>query len=207
MFNRIALAAAAGLMATACASTTASTPDGGPIPSSPAGAATAPAGASAVTLLNIAATSQWAAEENLVPDDPMLALVGAGVATTDNPLGVHATCNAANGGITMRVGKQDVTRVGQSATYRIRSGATMREVNGKFEQNRRAPDASFAFSISSADLLGIGQLDMVSFVSDKGEVEWTLVKDPASQVQAKYIGSLKGFDTAARDFLVYCNPK
>lgn len=207
MFNRIALAAAAGLLATACASTTASTPDGGPVPSSPAGAATAPAGASAVTVLNIAATSQWAAEENLVPDDPMLALVGAGVATTDNPLGVHATCNAANGGITMRVGKQDVTRVGQSATYRIRSGATMREVNGKFEQNRRAPDANFAFSISSADLLGIGQLDMVSFLSDKGEVEWTLVKDPAAQMQAKYIGSLKGYDTAARDFLVYCNPK
>jgi hypothetical protein len=208
MFKRIALAAAAGLLATACASTTASTPDGGgPIASTPAGAATTPAGASAVTVLNIAASSQWAAEENLVPDDPMLALVGAGVTVTDNPLGVSATCNAANGGITMRVGKQDVTRVGQSATYRIRSGATMREVNGKFEQNRRAPDANFAFSISSADLLGIGQLDMVSFVSDKGEVEWTLVKDPASQVQAKYIGSLKGFDTAARDFLVYCNPK
>lgn len=207
MIKRIALAAAAGLLATACASTTASTPDGGPIASTPAGAATTPAGASAVTLLNIAATSQWAAEENLVPDDPMLALVGAGVGVTDNPLGVHATCNAANGGITMRVGKQDVTRVGQSATYRIRSGATMREVNGKFEQNRRAPDANFAFSISSADLLGIGQLDMVSFVSDKGEVEWTLVKDPAASVQAKYIGSLKGFDTAARDFLVYCNPK
>lgn len=208
MFKRTALAAAAGLLATACASTTASSPDGGgPIASSPAGAGTTPAGASAVTVLNIAASSQWAAEENLVPDDPMLALVGAGVAVTDNPLGVSATCNAANGGITMRVGKQDVTRVGQSATYRIRSGATMRDVNGKFEQNRRAPDANFAFSISSADLLGIGQLDMVSFVSDKGEVEWTLVKDPAAPVQAKYIGSLKGFDTAARDFLVYCNPK
>ena len=44
----------------------------------------------------------------------MLALVGAGVGVTDNPLGVHATCNAANGGITMRVGKQDVTRVGRT---------------------------------------------------------------------------------------------
>ncbi len=160
-----------------------------------------------MTLLNIAATSQWAAEENLVPDDPMLALVGAGVSVTDNPQGMSATCNAANGGITMQVGKQDITRVGQSATYRIRSGATMREVNGKFEASRRSPDANFAFTISSADLLGIGQLDMVSFLSDKGEVEWTLVKDPAAPVQAKYIGSLKGFDKAARDFLVYCNPK
>ena len=208
MFNRIALAAAAGLLASACASTTASSPDaGGAASTGTPGAATTPAGASAVTLLNIAATSQWAAEENLVPDDPMLALVGAGVSVTDNPLGVQATCNAANGGITMRVGKQDITRVGQSATYRIRSGATTREVNGKFEPSRRSPDSNFAFAISSADLLGIGQLDMVSFLSDKGEVEWTLVKDPAAPVQAKHIGSLKGFDAAARDFLVYCNPK
>jgi hypothetical protein len=208
MFNRLALAAAAGLLATACASTTTSSPDAGGSASTGApGAATTPAGASAVTLLNIAATSQWAAEENLVPDDPMLALVGAGVSVTDNPQGVHATCNAANGGITMRVGKQDITRVGQSATYRIRSGATTREVNGKFEASRRTPDANFAFTISSADLLGIGQLDMISFLSDKGEVEWTLVKDPAAPVQAKYIGSLKGFEPAARDFLVFCNPK
>lgn len=209
MFNRIALAAAAGLLATACASSPAATPDGGAAPAGggSTSAATAPAAASAITVLNIAATSHWAAEENLVPDDPMLALVNASTNNTDNPQGVAATCNASNGGITMRLGKQDTARVGQSATYRLRTGASMRDLNGKFEVVRRSPDTHFAFTITSADLLALGQLDMVSFVSDKGEVEWSLVKDAGAQVQAKHIGSLKDFDKAARDFLVYCNPK
>ncbi len=207
MFSRIALAAAAGLMAAACATSAPASPDAGSSGTATPGAATTPAAASSVTVLNIASTSHWAAEENLVPDDPVLALVGANVAVTSNPLGVYASCNAANGGITMRVGKQDIARLGQSATYRIRTGATMREINGKFEQAKGSSDANFVFPITSADLLGIGQLDMVSFLSDKGEVEWTLVKDAAAQVQAKHIGSLKNFDTAARDFLVYCNPK
>jgi len=210
MFNRIALAAAAGLLATACASGPAAAPDGGAAPASNDGsptAATAPAAASSITVLNIAASSHWAAEENLVPDDPMLALVNATTNNADNPLGVAATCNAANGGITMRLGKQDTARVGQSATYRLRSGASTRDIHGKFEVVRRSPDTHFAFTITSADLLALGQLDMVSFVSDKGEVEWSLVKDAGASVQAKHIGSLKDFDKAARDFLVYCNPK
>ena len=63
------------------------------------------------------------------------------------------------------------------------------------------------FPISSADLVALGQLDMVSFVSDKGEVEWSLVKDAGAQVQAKYIGSMKEFAGATRDFLNFCNPK
>ncbi len=208
MFSRIALAAAAGLLATACASSPAA-PDGALTPAADNGAAVtpAPASASAVTVLNIAATTHWASEENLVPDDPILALVNASASTTDSPQGVQATCNAANGGVTMRLGKQDATRVGQSATYRIRTGAGTRDLNGKFEANRRSADADFVFPITSADLLGIGQLDIVSFVSDKGEIEWSLVKHNDTQVQAKHIGSLKDYDKAARDFLVYCNPK
>ena len=210
MFSRIALAAAAGLLATACASAPALTPDGAaiaPAATNGSGAATAPASASAVTVLNIAATSHWAAEENLVPDDPVLALVASNAGNTDNPLGVQASCNAANGGITMRIGKQDPARTGQSATFRLRTGASVRDISGKFETIRRSPDTHFSFAISSADLLGLGQLDIVSFVSDKGEVEWSLVKDASAPVQAKHIGSLKDFETAARDFLVYCNPK
>ena len=48
---------------------------------------------------------------------------------------------------------------------------------------------------------------MVSFVIDRGEVEWALVKNTTAQVQAKYVGSLAGFGAAASDFLNYCNPK
>ena len=53
----------------------------------------------------------------------------------------------------------------------------------------------------------LGQLDMVSLVSDQGEVQWALVKSPTATPQAKYVGSLKNFSTAASDFLNYCNPK
>jgi len=208
MFRHLAPIIITGLLLSACASGPAATTGAdGAVAAGVSAAAGAGASASSVTVLNIAASSHWIAEENLVPDDPMLALVGAGVSVTDNPLGVHATCNAANGAITMRLGKQDVTRVGQSATYRIRTGVTIREIAGRFEQNRRAPEASFAFSITPADLLGMGQIDMVSFISDKGDVEWTLVRDAGAQVQAKHIASLKGLSTAARDFLVFCNPK
>ena len=103
--------------------------------------------------------------------------------------------------------KQDPARAGQSATFRLRTGASARDISGKFEVIRRSPDTHFSFPITSADLLGLGQLDIVSIVSDKGEVEWSLVKDASAPVQAKHIGSLKDFETAARDFLVYCNPK
>ena len=209
MFSRIALAAAAGLLAAACASTTAATPGEGTVaaPGDSSSASPSPAGPVGTTLLNIAATSHWVAEERLIPEDPVLALVGAGASDADNPVGMLIKCNAANGGITVRVGKQDATRAGQSATYRLRTGASMREVNGKFEANPRTTDTDFVFPISSADLVALGQLDMVSFVSDKGEVEWSLVKDANAQVQAKYVGSLKEFAGATRDFLTFCNPK
>ncbi len=209
MFSRIALAAAAGLLAAACASTTAATPGEGTVaaPGDSSSASPSPAGPVGTTLLNIAATSYWVAEERLIPEDPVLALVGAGASDADNPVGMLIKCNAANGGITVRVGKQDATRAGQSATYRLRTGASMREVNGKFEANPRTTDTDFVFPISSADLVALGQLDMVSFVSDKGEVEWSLVKDANAQVQAKYVGSLKEFAGATRDFLTFCNPK
>lgn len=160
-----------------------------------------------MTLLNIAATSHWVAEERLIPEDPLLALVSVSATDADNPMGMVIKCNAANGGITVRVGKQDVARAGQPATFRLRTGASMREVNGKFEANPRSTDTDFVFPISSADLAALGQLDMVSFVSDRGEVEWSLVKDASAQVQAKHIGSLKDFPGAARDFLNFCNPK
>ena len=80
-----------------------------------------------------------------------------------------------------------------------RTGASARDISGKFEVIRRSPDTHFSFPITSADLLGLGQLDIVSIVSDKGEVEWSLVKDASAPVQAKHIGSLKDFETAARD--------
>jgi hypothetical protein len=209
MFSRIALAAAAGLLAAACASTSATAPGDGAVAARGGASSASPAPAEPVgtTLLNIAATSYWVAEEKLIPDDPLLALVENGATDADNPKGILIVCNAANGGISVRVGKQDATRAGQSATYRIRTGASMREVNGKFVANTRSADTDFVFPISSADLVALGQLDIVSFVSDKGEVEWSLVKDAGAQVQAKHIGSLKQFPGATREFLDFCNPK
>jgi hypothetical protein len=128
-----------------------------------------------------------------------------GVRDTDKSAGVYAQCNAANGNITMHLGKQ-TGRTGE-ATFKVRSGAGTRDINGRFSTKASTGETSFAFPITSADLLAMGQPDMISFVSDRGEVEWALVKNPAAQVQAKYVGSLTGFATAASDFLNYCNPK
>lgn len=206
MFHRIALLAASGLMAAACAT------DPGAAPASPAspGAATTPASttpAGTVTVANMAATTFWLAEEKLIPEDPMLALVSNGARNTDNTAGISVVCKAANGSMFMHLGKQPATRVGQSAAFKLRAGPGARDLEGRFEANRRSPDADFVFPITSADLLALGQLDMVSLVSDQGEVQWALVKSATATPQAKYVGSLTKFMTAARDFLNYCNPK
>lgn len=207
MFNRIAMLAAAGLLASACASNPASAPSGGMSSAGVAGAP-APAGAAGtMTVANMAATTYWLAEEKLIPDDPVLALVNTGATNTDTTAGVAVVCKAANGNMSMRLGKQPASRVGQSATFTLRAGPGARDIPGRFETNRRSPDADFVFPITSADLLAMGQLDMVSLLSDQGEVQWAFVKNPAAQVQAKYVGSLRDFSPAARDFLNYCNPK
>ena len=206
MFNRIALLAATGFLAAACATDPAAGPSTPATPGATVtpGAAT-PAGTA--TVANMAATTFWLAEENLIPDDPVLALVNNGARNTDTTAGVAVICKAANGNIFFHIGKQSATRVGQSATFKLRAGPGARDIEGKFEVNRRSPDADFVFPITSADLLAMGQLDMISMVSDQGEVQWAFVKSPTATPQAKYVGSLKNFSTAAHDFLNYCNPK
>lgn len=203
MIKRIALLAATGLMAAACASNPA------PAAGTSAGAATPASGASAgtVTLANLAATTHWVAEEKLMPEDPVLALVNAGTMDADASQGVVIKCNAANGKVSFHLGKQAATRAGQAATYKLRTGASARDVEGSFLTNKKTGDTEFVFPIASSDLMAMSQLDMVSILGDQGEAQWAFVKDPAAKVQAKYIGSLKDMGTAARDFLTFCNPK
>ncbi len=205
MIKRIALLAAAGLMATACASNPAAssgmTSTGGAVPLTP--------GASGVTatIANLASSTHWVAEEKLMPEDPVLALVSTGSADADASQGVVLKCNAANGKISMHLGRQAAARVGQTATFKMRTGASVRDIDGRFEANKKSGDADFVFPIASADVMGISQLDLVSFLGDQGDVQWALVKDPAALVQARYIGSMKDLGAASRDFLTYCNPK
>ena len=106
----------------------------------------------------------------------------------------------------MKLGKQPANRIGQTATYRIRTGASAQDVEGKFAASKSG-DADFVFPIKQADLLALSKLDTVSVLSDTGEVQWAFVKDPATQVQAKYIGSLKNMPKQTEDFMVFCNPK
>jgi len=204
MFKRIALVAAVGALAAACASNPATSSDVG---SATGAVSLTGAAAGTATVANVAATTAWLAEEKLIPQDPVLALVNATGGDVDSPQGVVITCNAANGGTTVKLGKQPANRIGQSATYRMRTGAGAQEVEGKFVTNTKSPDADFAFPIRQADLLAMSQLDIVSILSDTGEVQWAFVKDPAAKVQARYIGSLKDLPKQAADFIAYCNPK
>ncbi|MDP3492326.1 MAG: hypothetical protein Q8R82_04375 [Hyphomonadaceae bacterium] len=206
MFHRIALLAAAGVMATACASSPSSSGGGMVADAGGAVSLTGATPAGTVTVANMAATTAWAAEDNLIPQDPVLALVTATNGNTDNPQGVLISCNASNGGTTVKVGKQPANRVGQSATYRIRTGASAQEVEGKFQASKSG-DADFVFPIRQSDLLAMSKLDTFSILSDTGEVQWAFVKDPAAQVQAKYIASLKNMPKQTEDFMVFCNPK
>lgn len=205
MFKRIALLAAVSTLAAACASNPA--PAVGDIGATTGAVPLTGAASGTATLANIAGTTAWLAEEKLIPQDPVLALVNATGGDVDAPQGVVITCNAANGGTTMKLGKQPANRVGQSATYRIRTGASAQEVEGKFQANTKSPDADFVFPIRQADLLAMSQLDLVSILTDTGEVQWAFVKDPAAKVQAKYVASLKDMSRQATDFVAFCNPK
>lgn len=199
MLNRVIAVAALGVLATACA--TPPTPAAGPAPASPA----APAAAAPVTVLNIAGSSQWVAEERLLPQLPILALTTS--SSLNDQAGVSMTCNPDNGKITGRLGKQPANRVGQSAMYRLRTGAgDAKQIEGKFEATKTG-DSDFVFPLTTADLRAIGGADAPAFVSDTGEVQWAFVKDVAAKPQAKYIASLKNFATEAQSFGVFCNPK
>jgi hypothetical protein len=198
MLKRVSMLAAVGALASACAADPApATGSSGPTSLTPAGAATA---------MNIASTTQWKAEERLMPQDPILALVNAG-GSVDNPAGFFMTCNPANGTITARLGKQSAARIGQTATYRIRMGVEAKPVEGKFETNPKSPEADFVFPLASTDVRTMAQLDLVSVLTDQGEVQWAFVRDPAAQVQAKYVASLKDMAAQSRDYMEFCNPK
>jgi hypothetical protein len=203
MLKRLTLLVATGLMAVACADNPAPAPGPGLTPAAPSSSA----GAGAATVLNVAGTTHWAAEERLMPQDPILALVNASGGTVDQPQGFWMTCNPSNGQIAAHLGKQPAGRMGQTANYQIRLGAGVKEIDGKFAANPKAPEPDFVFQISSADLLNLSQLDMMSIATDTGEAQWAFVRDPAAKVQAKYIGSLKDLTAQSKDFLTWCNPK
>jgi len=201
--KRFAITAAAALMATACASTPAGTP--GPSPAPEPAAPAAPAASS--VLENMAATTHWAADERLLPQDPILALVKTG-GSVNAPAGLSMTCNPDNGRITARLGKQPGSKAGQEATYTLRLGATAQELEGRFVASPRTGDADFVFPLESVTLRTMAQLDSVSFVTDTGDVQWTLVRDANTPVtNAKYVASLKDLNSASQNYLIFCNPK
>lgn len=192
-----ALAAAGGLAA--CATEPAPGVAGGPAPATGVAAAAAP-------VMNMAATTSWTAEERLLPQHPILALVGEN-GQLNSQAGFSMTCNPDSGAITARLGKQDAARIGQSATYRLRLGAEARPLEGVFAATPGSLEADFVFPLESVTLRTMAQLDLVSIVTDRGEVQWALVRDPNVQVQAKYIASLRGMAAESQNYLVFCNPK
>ena len=115
----------------------------------------APAGT--VTVANMAATTSWLAEEKLIPDDPVLALVNNGARDADTIGGRRSrSATPPTAACPMHLGKQPATRVGQSATFKLRAGAGARDIEGKFQANRRSPDADFVFPITVGRPAGDG---------------------------------------------------
>lgn len=205
MFKRIAMIASLGALAAACASNPAPSP-GMTTTSSGAVSLTGAPAATSATVANMAATTAWLAEEKLMPANPVLALVTSTGGDVDKPQGVVVSCNAANGGTTVMLGKQSAARVGQTATYKIRTGAGAQDIEGTFKASKSG-DADFVFPIRQSDLLAMSGLDMVSILTDQGEVQWAFVKDVNAKPQAKYIASMKDLPRQAQDFVQYCNPK
>jgi hypothetical protein len=198
MLKRLHLIATAGILAGACATATG--------PSAPAASTGAvPLTPGVANVLNIAATSSWKAEERLLPQLPILTLVNNNDPVS-SPAGLSMTCNPDNGTITARLGKQPAARVGQSATYKLKLGKDSRPMEGKFAASKTG-DADFVFPLESVTLRTMAQLDQFGFDTDQGEAQWAFVRDPATQVKAKYVASVKNLNTESASYLVFCNPK
>ena len=198
MLKRFHLIATAGVLAAGCATAA------GPAPAASTGPVALTPGVA--TVLNIAATSSWNAEERLLPQQPILALVNNHDPVT-SPAGFSMTCNPDNGVITARLGKQPAARVGQSATYKLKLGSDSRPIEGKFAANAKSGDADFVFPLESVTLRTMAQLDQIAFITDQGETQWAFVRDPATPAKAAYIASLKNLNTESASYLIFCNPK
>lgn len=201
MNMRLGLLAATGLLAAACASqpaaTGSSTGSSGAVDLSPA---------STATIANLAANTTWVAEERLLPQNPILAMISAG-GSVDNAAGFAVTCNPDNGSLTGHLGRQPAELAGQEATYRIRLGTRADRISGKFEQDASSGDMKFVFPMESSALRQMSTLDTVTILDANANPQWAFVSDPSTQVEAKYIGTLSGIDQATQDFLIFCNPK
>ncbi len=193
-------AAAMMLTTAACASGPAPTPAPAPSPAAPS----APAAPGVTTEFNVAATSVWVAEERLLPQQPILALVGPG-GSVEKPAGLSFVCNPSNGVITARLGKQPAARVGQNARYTLKLGQSNEAVEGAFQAG--SDGADFVFTLNSAKLRTLTQFNSVAFDTDQGEPQWAFVADPATPAKARFIGSLKNIRSEADSYLVFCNPK
>jgi len=201
MLKRLSLTAAALVLACACASTT--TPVPSPGAATPGAAPAAPA-AGPVTTLNMAASTSWLSEDGLIPDQPKLVLVSAG-GNADTSAGFALSCNPDNGSITGRLGKQDASRAGKSAIYRLKTGKATVELDGTF--STKGANTDFVFPIETKTVRDIATSTTVTVATDAGDVQWGFVVDPNAAVPAKYVASLKNFGAQMDSFLVYCNPK
>ena len=199
MMKRVLMLAATAGLAAACASS-----GGGAVGGTTDGAVSL-AGAT-TTVSNMAASTSWSAEERLLPQNPILALVAEG-GSIDSPAGVSFTCNPDSGALTGRLGMQANERLGEDATYAIRLGARVEKVKGAFETDAATGGTEFVFSPDTQTVRQMSVLDSVTILDDKGVAQWALVSDPGTQINAKYVGSLSGIDQATQDFLFFCNPK
>lgn len=201
MLKRLALPAAlaATLMVAACAT---SAPTSGPAeaPAAPA----APA-AAFVPTLNIATTSSWQAEERLLPQRPILALVD-GNGSVEKPAGFYMTCNPSNGVNTAHLGKQ-AARAGQEAKFSLKINKDTIALDGKFQP--AGGDMELVFPLTAANVRTLAQATSAVVETDQGETVWGFVTDPAmaAALKAKHVASLKNIRAATDEYLVYCNPK
>ena len=172
MFNRIALLAAAGAPGGACASNPAPAAARRSAPRQPAPSPLTPAAALRARRHSPTWRHDVLAGGRKADPGRSGARAGEcnGATNADSRHGVVVACNAANGthhDAARQAGRRAAS--GRAATFKLRAGASARDIEGKFETNRRSPDADFVFPITSADLLAMGQLDMVSFVSDRAK--------------------------------------
>jgi hypothetical protein len=183
-----------------------------PEPSPAAPAAPAPA-AGAISLkpapaaiLDLRASSQWMADERLLPQPPLLALVASGGSPT-TPIGLSATCSVVNGAITARLGRQAGERKGQSATFQFRVNGKTRPVSGRFEAGARSGDVDFVFNLSASELRDMANAESVVVLTETGEPSWAFLRDSTAPAQAPHLASLKAAPAATAAFLGFCNPK
>ncbi|ACT59994.1 hypothetical protein [Hirschia baltica] len=204
------LLVATGLLASACASTTAPVSDTSSVSQTKELQKKEPLQLtkSSPALEDISASSKWTAVELLWPESPYMALSTS--EKPDQPIyGLSFNCNTDTGAISGSLQNQPKDKTGSAASFSLRtSDGTAMTLLGMYAKNSLNNSTDFVFNTDWKAMRAISNAERVDLVNPEGQSMLALVKDEAPhRGDTHLLATSEGFEDAQTQLYYYCNPK